>query len=379
MKTRNCRELVLLENGCLYKNIYEDLLLKIENNQLLPGEFLPSEKQLCNLYDCSLFTVRRSLKMLQDESIIIKVKGKGSKVNDRIRADSKKTSGRNVGFVEILFEPTKISRTYGDFAFPPSLKQCRINNWSREIYNSFYEILKQEYTIILGCCSKDEFLSEFENSVYAMLDKIVLLGGYDKETIDFLHNHNKLVVTFNNMNKDIITANVVNNERESCYKAIEYLISRQRTKIACINGDISYYESTERYMGYQEALFKNNIPIISQLIKWGDSTAESGYYLATQLILGTEPFDAIFCVNDNVAEGAIRALLDNGLRVPEDVFVVGHDNNAFLWDKSRVPITTIDPQYKKIAKELACKVVRKIWLDDTTQVRCKFIVKSSTH
>ena len=368
----------MLENGCLYKNIYEDLLLKIENNQLLPGEFLPSEKQLCSLYDCSLFTVRRALKMLQDELIIIKVKGKGSKVNDRIRADSKKTSGRNVGFVEILFEPTKISRTYGDFTFPPSLKQCRINNWSREIYNSFYEILKQEYPIILGCCSKEEFLSEFENSVYAMLDKIVLLGGYDKEIVDFLHSHNKLVVTFNNMNKDIITANVVNNERESCYKAIEHLISHGRTKIACINGDIAYYESTERYMGYQEGLFKNNIPIMSQLIKWGDSTAESGYYLATQLILGSEPFDSIFCVNDNVAEGAIRALLDNGLRVPEDVFVVGHDNNAFLWDKSRVPITTIDPQYKKVAKELATKVVRKIWLDDTTQVRCKFITKSST-
>ena len=367
-----------MENGCLYKNIYEDLLAKIEDHQLSPGEFLPSEKQLCDIYDCSLFTVRRALKMLQDESIVIKVKGKGSKVNDRVRIDSGRIASHNIGFIEILYNPGKYAGVYSDFAFPPDLKKCSINNWSRELYNGFYQILNQKYTIILGCCSKEEFLSEFDNSVYDMLDNLVLLGGYDREVVDFLRRRGKFVVTYNNMNKDIITANVVNNERESCYKAIEYMMSRGKTQIACINGDVSYFESTERYMGYQEALFQNNIPINSRLIKWGDMSIESGYYLTSQLIGSGELFDAIFCVNDNVAEGAIRALLDHGIRVPEDVFVVGHDNNAYLWDKSRVPITTIDPQYKQVAKELAYKVSRKIWLDDTTQVKCKFVVKSST-
>ena len=96
----------------------------------------------------------------------------------------------------------------------------------------------------------------------------------------------------------------------------ETLIENGHRIIGAINGDISMSESVERAMGYQAALVKKQLFADSSLLKWGNMTIESGYWLMKDL-LDTQPnMTAVVCVNDNVAAGAIQAILDKGLRCP---------------------------------------------------------------
>ena len=132
-------------------------------------------------------------------------------------------------------------------------------------------------------------------------------------------------------------------------------------------------------MGFQAALAENGIEIESKMIEWGNLTFESGYYSMNQILDNNkERPTAVACVNDNVAAGAIIALQERGLKCPDDICVFGHDNNSDLADLVPVPITSVDPQYTIIGKEIANKLIRPVWVDDETIVESKIIIREST-
>ena len=75
----------------------------------------------------------------------------------------------------------------------------------------------------------------------------------------------------------------------------------------------------------------------------------AGYYAAMQLLaLKTRP-DAIFCYNDPVAIGAMRAILENGMRIPENIALIG-SGNLHLDSALRVPLSSVDQQCQRIGE-----------------------------
>lgn len=154
-----------------------------------------------------------------------------------------------------------------------------------------------------------------------------------------------------------LTANFVGvDDYEVGLLATRHLIDQGCRHIAHIRGpEVS--TALGRYNGYRQALQEANLPIIPEdvvsLGSSGDSRGESGGYDATLKLL-ENPIrpDGIFSYNDPSAIGVMRALLDAGLRIPDDVAVIGCGNISNM-DFLRVPLSSVDQNSAKIGTEAA--------------------------
>ena len=145
------------------------------------------------------------------------------------------------------------------------------------------------------------------------------------------------------------------NDEEVGAIATQHLIDTGCKYVAHIGGP-ALSPLLGRLEGYKRALAKNNIPFNPDLVMSTDRAEEIGdsaAYNVTQILLGQNPRpDGIFCYNDLAAYGAISAILNAGLRVPEDVSVIGCGNllyNKFLG----VPLTSVDQQTAAIGQRAA--------------------------
>lgn len=108
------------------------------------------------------------------------------------------------------------------------------------------------------------------------------------------------------------------------YSAVIHLIHSGRKKIGTITGALNTAVGLDRLEGYQQALVNRGFEINDNLIVEGDFTETSAYYAAKR-ILRHQP-DAIFAASDTMAAGALRAIYETGLSVPEDIALVGYDD-----------------------------------------------------
>lgn len=135
-------------------------------------------------------------------------------------------------------------------------------------------------------------------------------------------------------------ANVTIDNIKAAFSVTEHLIKLGHTRIAHLTGQPSSMLYRDRLNGYITALAKHDIPIDLELVQYGTASIQSGYDQVQLLLDSKKPFSAIFAGGDIMAMGAIRALKDNGLRVPEDCAIIGFDDleiSAF-WDP---PLTTV--------------------------------------
>ena len=94
-------------------------------------------------------------------------------------------------------------------------------------------------------------------------------------------------------------------------------------------------------MGYKQALEVRGLPFADSLVRNGDGTARSGHRLTAELMRAPDPPTAIFFGNDLAAMGGYKALNERGLRIPEDVAVVGFDNQELIAAHLRPALNTI--------------------------------------
>lgn len=132
--------------------------------------------------------------------------------------------------------------------------------------------------------------------------------------------------------------------------AVKYLLDLGHTEIACIsNAPASYSASPERILGYKDALEENGISPVDALIRYADFDPQSGFKSMKSLLQTGKKFTAVFVASDNVAMGAKSALRDAGLRIPEDVSIVGFDD--IPWAQfSDPPMTTIHLPAQELAR-----------------------------
>lgn len=135
------------------------------------------------------------------------------------------------------------------------------------------------------------------------------------------------IVFFNRVCREMAAPKVVINDYHMACAAVEHLIEQGFTRIAHIAGP-SQLDITElRKQGYIDTLIKYGIPIRQNYIVEAGILQETGY-VAMQQLLQTHPLpDAIFCVNDPVAIGAMKAIKDAHLRVPQDIALVGYSES----------------------------------------------------
>ena len=114
----------------------------------------------------------------------------------------------------------------------------------------------------------------------------------------------------------------------AAYDATKHLIDQGHKHIAIIQGIQHHQDSIRRYEGYVKAHQNAGIELDPELILEGNFSAQSGVVAVNSLLMKGKSFSAIFCANDMVAYGARLALQRKGIRVPEDVSIVGFDDQA---------------------------------------------------
>jgi len=138
--------------------------------------------------------------------------------------------------------------------------------------------------------------------------------------------------------------------RAAAEKAVRYLIELGHRQIACItNAPLAYTAAPERLQGYLDALRWAGIEADEGLIRFGDFDPQSGYLQMKSLLASGKRFSAAFVASDNVAIGAKAAIREAGLRVPDDVSLMGFDDIPWA-QYSDPPLTTVRLPALELAK-----------------------------
>lgn len=137
---------------------------------------------------------------------------------------------------------------------------------------------------------------------------------------------------------------------EAGYMATQHLIENGHRRIAFVRGLANHTDGVERYHGYEQALREANIELDEALVLDGDFSAECGVRAVEHLVDNSISFTAVFCSNDTTAFGARLAMHRRGISVPEDVSLVGFDDQgeaAFVVP----PLTTIRQPAREMGEQ----------------------------
>ncbi|WP_440902602.1 LacI family DNA-binding transcriptional regulator [Actinosynnema sp.] len=160
-------------------------------------------------------------------------------------------------------------------------------------------------------------------------------------------------------------------------EAVAHLVSLGRTRIAAIGAHPARGTAAQRLAGYREALAQAGLPVREELVaRVANYHRRDGAEAMAALLALPQPPDAVFCFNDLLATGALRAAAERGARVPEDVAVVGFDNTeegAF----SLPSLTTVAPDKAAIAREAVELLRRRVAgeADEPREVRAPFALR----
>ncbi len=132
--------------------------------------------------------------------------------------------------------------------------------------------------------------------------------------------------------------------------AAEHLLTLGRERIAHIGGDVTYAAARDRVAGVDDALEEAGTRLVHERPLYG-SWSEAWGRTAIRMLLSESPgLDGLVCASDQIARGALDALREEGVRVPDDVAVVSFDNWEILATGSRPQLTSIDMGFKAIGR-----------------------------
>src|SRR5260370_684375 len=147
----------------------------------------------------------------------------------------------------------------------------------------------------------------------------------------------------------------------AAYSAVWHLITRGHRRIAMLSGRAAISTTTERVAGYRRALREAGVDMDDRLIVSGESTSEGGVIAANAVLDLDVPPSAIFSGNNLMSIGALQAIGNRGLLVPEDVALVGFDDFPFPWsDAFRPHLTTVAQPTYELGRRAAELLVQRL-------------------
>lgn len=160
--------------------------------------------------------------------------------------------------------------------------------------------------------------------------------------------------------------------------AMTYLLSLGHQRIGFISGRAELESSNRRLKGYRQALENAGIAVDESLIALGDYTTATGISSAHQLLALANPPTAIFASNDQMAMGVYHVAEEKGIRIPEDLSVVGFDN---ITESKYMGLTTVDQFISEmgyVATQMLIKLINGVSLDDQTyRMQTQLVIRNS--
>ncbi len=245
---------------------------------------------------------------------------------------------------------------------------------------------KSGYTIIL-CQSDENYEREVVNTNLLMHQRVAgvivsvsentRVGGHFNDLL----NAGIPIAFFDRSCDSVIADKVIIDDYRSAFDAVAYLIAKGYKRIAHFAGPQTLEISQKRMKGFIDALKQANMPLIDGFVIDGELHESHGYKSMDELIQKKNVPDAVFAVNDIVAMGAFRRIKEVGLRIPEDIAVLGFSNSRLTTMVS--PTLTVIDQFpfemgKKAASMLIEMIEGKRTKPKTFIIESKLIIREST-
>lgn len=178
---------------------------------------------------------------------------------------------------------------------------------------------------------------------------------------------------------------VVPDEVGGAVAAVTHLVEAGHTRIGFLNNSDDVPATHERLIGFRQVLEQHGIPVEESLIVSAPSETLPGYALAKEVLARTDRPTALFCYNDRMAMGAYRAATELGLDIPNDLSIVGFDNQELIAANLFPGLTTVAlPHYEMgawavetLVQLLHGDVETKRLADSPTRLDCPLIIRGS--
>lgn len=191
-------------------------------------------------------------------------------------------------------------------------------------------IKQKDYSILIG--NTDEDYAMEEQAVSSMISKgvdgvIITPTQQGTSSLEMLDRAGIPFILMGRKFQDYATHYVVCDDLQGGFIAGEHFVKKGHSKMLVINGSQHISSAREREMGFVKALNKHKLSPM-QIYHIIPDIYE-GYRLMTAILQVTRDFTAVFCFDDYTAFGVIKAINEQGIRVPEEIAVIGYDNTEF--------------------------------------------------
>ncbi len=245
------------------------------------------------------------------------------------------------------------------------------------------EYLKQNdyFSIIISTDWDPELESEAVHQLISRsIDGIIFVESWREESSMTLDLAGKPYVFVYRLFNGSYANSVLVDDQYGARLAVEHLIKLGHRRIAYINGPRDWDASKDRLAGYLDVLSQYGIPHDPALVEEGTWEVQGGYPAAKRFLALEDRPTAIFAANDLMALGAIYAVQDEGLSVPEDVAVVGYDDREFACFTKPTITTVRSPSFEmgRLAADLLlARLEDQVDREDPIRVKGELVIRES--
>lgn len=218
----------------------------------------------------------------------------------------------------------------------------------QEIVSGISEETHHNYNLVINAIDRYENYSEISKNNY---NGIILVSQSRKDDT-FIREIIKKgipIVVINRDVRDIKVINILSDDETGVYDGVSYLIRRGHKQIGFIQGRETFESSKLRKQGYIRALHDHTIESSESFVVAGEYTMAGGYKAMGKLLQLKSYPTAVFCANDDMAFGAVKAIKEVGLEIPKDIAIMGFDDSLFA-QYMTPPLTTIKRPIDEISR-----------------------------
>lgn len=335
------------EQKAKYRQIITWIKARIVSGELTNGAKLNSEHELVSIFNVSRQTVRHAIAVLENEGLVNRRRGSGTYIRIPVKLEKENEKTMRIAIIT----------TYVDeYIFPPIISEVE-RTLSREGYImqiafTNNEIEKERYILksILDNKAVDGIIAETTKSGLPSPN----LPLYRK-----IMQKGIPIIFLNSYYQELRAPHVSMDDKAAGKIVTEHLLKCGHRKIAGVfKADDG--QGHQRYAGYVEALMEADIKVKGERIVWFDTEElrcmkeEAG-----RMLKRLQGCTACVCYNDEVANKMVGICIEQGIRIPEDISIVGIDNSD-LANLCEVPLTSVENPVRDLGRIAAREIIELI-------------------
>ena len=272
-------------------------------------------KDIARILNVSHTTVSRAL---NDSSLI----------SEDTKAKVKKVAQKYNYSPNVIARSLVLSKSHNIGLFFSTLQAGTSAGFFLESVRGVNEIIKGQYSLSVE--GVDDFI-EYSKISPRFFDGIILMSQ-SQEDDSFIEHVISQEIPFILLNREFENPSITTilaDDKTGAFNATNCLIKKGHKKIGIIEGKSEFKNTHRRKEGYMEALNTHGLKHDKRYAFNGNYDLDGGYHAMLNILSSKDLPSAIFCLNDDMAVGAMKAIYENNLKIPDDISLVGFDDNEF--------------------------------------------------